>query len=270
MKKALSMTPEEVTAEVRDANVRGRGGAGFPAGIKWGFIPQAISPKYILINTDESETGTFKDRELVEKNPHQVIEGALIAAYAVGSDLIFNYFRGEYMDAAFNFEAALKECYANGILGQGILDSDFNCDCYCHYGAGAYICGEETALINSLAGDLGQPWSKPPFPAVEGLYGKPTVVNNTETMANIPPILVNGAEWYTAIGTERSPGPKIVCMSGHVQNPGNYEVPMGTTYRELIELAGGMRDGKGFKALLPSGGSGPVTVSYTHLRAHET
>lgn len=258
MKKALSMTPEEVTAEVRAANVRGRGGAGFPAGIKWGFIPQAISPKYILINTDESETGTFKDRELVEKNPHQVIEGALIAAYAVGSDLIFNYFRGEYMDAAYNFEEALKDCYANGIVGQGILDSDFNCDFYCHYGAGAYICGEETALINSLAGDLGQPWSKPPFPAVEGLYGKPTVVNNTETMANIPPILVNGAEWYTAIGTERSPGPKIVCMSGHVQNPGNYEVPMGTTYRELIELAGGMRDGKGFKALLPSGGSGPV------------
>jgi NADH-quinone oxidoreductase subunit F len=261
LKKALSMTPDEVTAEVRAANVRGRGGAGFPAGIKWGFIPKAIDPKYILINTDESETGTFKDRELVESNPHQVIEGALIAAYAVGAKLIFNYFRGEYMDAAYNFEQALKDCYANGLLGQGILDSDFSCDFYCHYGAGAYICGEETALINSLAGDLGQPWSKPPFPAVEGLYGKPTVVNNTETMANIPPIIINGAEWYMSIGTEQSPGPKIVCMSGHVQNPGNYEVPMGTTYRELIEMAGGMRDGRGFKALLPSGGSGPVITA---------
>ncbi len=261
LKKALGMTPDEVTAEVRAANVRGRGGAGFPAGIKWGFIPKAISPKYIIINTDESETGTFKDRELVEKNPHQVIEGALIAAYSVGSNLIFNYFRGEYMDAAYHFEEALKECYANGLLGEGILDADFDCDFYCHYGAGAYICGEETALINSLAGDLGQPWSKPPFPAVEGLYSKPTVVNNTETMANIPPILVNGAGWYTAMGTDKSPGIKIVCMSGHVQNPGNYEVPMGTTYRELIELAGGMRDGKGFKALLPSGGSGPVITA---------
>jgi NADH-quinone oxidoreductase subunit F len=250
-----------VTAVVRDANVRGRGGAGFPAGLKWGFIPKDISPTYIIINTDESETGTFKDRELVEKNPHQVIEGALIAAYAVDADLIFNYFRGEYMDAAYNFEEALKECYANSLLGEGILDSDFNCNFYCHYGAGAYICGEETALINSLAGDLGQPWSKPPFPAVEGLYAKPTVVNNTETMSNIPPIITNGADWYKTMGTEKSPGPKIVCMSGHVENPGNYEVPMGTSYRELIEMAGGMRDGKGFKALLPSGGSGPVITA---------
>jgi NADH-quinone oxidoreductase subunit F len=258
LKKALSMTPDEVTAVVRTANVRGRGGAGFPAGIKWGFIPKDIDPKYILINTDESETGTFKDRELVENNPHQVIEGALIAAYAVGSKLIFNYFRGEYMDAAYHFEDALKECYANGLIGKNILDSDFDCDFYCHYGAGAYICGEETALINSLGGDLGQPWSKPPFPAVEGLYAKPTVVNNTETMANIPPVIVNGPDWYKSMGTEKSSGPKIVCMSGHVENPGNYEVPMGTTYRELIEMAGGVHKGKGFKALLPSGGSGPV------------
>ena len=151
LKKALKMSPEEVTAEVRAANVRGRGGAGFPAGVKWGFIPKAISPKYIIINTDESETGTFKDRELVEKNPHQVIEGALIAAYAVGSELIFNYFRGEYMDAAYNFEEALKECYANGLVGQGILDSDFNCDFYCHYGAGAYICGEDDTLATPNA-----------------------------------------------------------------------------------------------------------------------
>jgi NADH-quinone oxidoreductase subunit F len=261
LKKALNMSPGEATAIVRAANLRGRGGAGFPAGIKWGFIPNAPGPKYIIINTDESETGTFKDRELVEYNPHQVIEGALIAAYAVGAKLIFNYFRGEYMDAAYPFEDALKECYANGLLGDHILDSDFSCDFYCHYGAGAYICGEETALINSLCGDLGQPWSKPPFPAVEGLYSRPTVVNNTETLANVPPILINGADWYTSMGTNRSSGVKIVCMSGHVQNPGNYEVVMGTTYRELIEMAGGMRDGKAFKALLPSGGSGPVITA---------
>ena len=261
LKKALNMSPEEVTAVVRNSNLRGRGGAGFPTGVKWGFIPKHIDPKYIIINTDESETGTFKDRELVERNPHQVIEGALIAAYAVGAKLIFNYFRGEFMDAAYAFEDALKECYANGLLGEHILDSDFSCDFYCHYGAGAYICGEETALINSLGGDLGQPWSKPPFPAVEGLYGKPTVVNNTETLANVPPIITKGADWYTSMGSARSTGVKIVCISGHVENPGNYEVEMGTSYRELIEMAGGMRDGKAFKALLPSGGSGPVITA---------
>jgi len=261
LKKALSMSPEEVISVVRSANLRGRGGAGFPAGIKWGFIPKTDGPKYILINTDESETGTFKDRELVERNPHQVIEGAIIAAYAVGAELIFNYFRGEYMDAGYAFEQALRDCYAQGLLGQDILGSGFCCDFYCHYGAGAYICGEETALINSLAGELGQPWSKPPFPAVEGLYGKPTVVNNTETMANVPPILVNGGEWYTSMGVEGSPGVKIVCMSGHVEKPGNYEVEWGVTYRELIEMAGGMRGGRAFKALLPSGGSGPVVTA---------
>ena len=261
LKKALSMEPKDVTAIVRNSNLRGRGGAGFPTGVKWGFIPQHIEPKYIIINTDESETGTFKDRELVERNPHQVIEGALIAAYAVGAKLIYNYFRGEFMDAAYAFEDALKACYANGLLGENILDSDFSCDFYCHYGAGAYICGEETALINSLGGNLGQPWSKPPFPAVEGLYGKPTVVNNTETLAHVPPIITKGADWCAGIGTERSTGVKIVCMSGHVEKPGNYEVEMGTTYRELIEMAGGMKNGKAFKALLPSGGSGPVITA---------
>jgi NADH-quinone oxidoreductase subunit F len=261
LKKALNMTPDDVTAVVRASNLRGRGGAGFPAGIKWGFIPKAPGAKYIIVNTDESETGTFKDRELVEENPHQVIEGALIAAYAVGAQVIYNYFRGEYMDAAYAFEEALQDCYANGLLGENILDSDFSCNFYCHYGAGAYICGEETALINSLMGDLGQPWSKPPFPAVEGVYRRPTVVNNTETLANVPAIIVNGADWYTSMGTEQSTGVKIVCMSGHIQNPGNYEVVMGTTYRELIEMAGGMRDGKAFKALLPSGGSGPVITA---------
>jgi NADH-quinone oxidoreductase subunit F len=260
-KKSLKMSPAEVIDIVRASGLRGRGGAGFPTGIKWGFIPKHADEVYIIINTDESETGTFKDRELSEKNPHQVIEGALIAAYAVGAKTVYNYFRGEFMDAGYAMEEAVLDCYANGLLGKNILGTDFSCDFHCHYGAGAYICGEETALIKSLEGERGQPWSKPPFPAIEGLYSKPTVVNNTETMANVPPILVNGAEWYTRMGTEKSTGPKIVCMSGHVEKPGNYEVPLGVTYRELIDMAGGMRDGKQFKALLPSGGSGPVITS---------
>ena len=259
LEKAITqMTPAEVTDVVKASGLRGRGGAGFPTGVKWSFIPKGAGEKYVVINTDESETGTFKDRELSEKNPHQVIEGAIIAAYAIGAKTIYNYFRGEFMDAAYAMEEAIQEAYAAGFLGQNILGSDFSCDFYCHYGAGAYICGEEKALINSLQGELGQPWSKPPFPAVEGLYRKPTVVNNTETLANVPLILVNGASWYMELGTPQSPGVKIVCMSGHVEKPGNYEVEMGVTYRQLIEMAGGMRGGKKFKGLLPSGGSGPV------------
>ncbi|WP_374689847.1 NADH-quinone oxidoreductase subunit NuoF [Promineifilum sp.] len=258
LQKALSITPAEVIDLVKASNLRGRGGAGFPTGAKWGFIPRNAPETYVLINTDESETGTFKDRELIENNPHQVIEGALIAAYAVGSHLVFNYMRGEFMDAAYAFEEALQECRKAGIIGQGILGSNFDVAFYTHYGAGAYICGEETALIESLAGNLGQPWSKPPFPAVEGLYRKPTVVNNTETLANVPGILVNGPDWFKSMGTEDSPGVKIVCVSGHVTNPGNYEVPLGVTYRQLLEMAGGMKDGKKFKAILPSGGSGPI------------
>lgn len=259
LEKAITqMTPQEVIDVVKASGLRGRGGAGFPTGVKWSFIPKAATEKYIVINTDESETGTFKDRELSEKNPHQVIEGAIIAAYAIGAKTIYNYFRGEFMDAGYAMEEAIREAYAAGFLGKNILGSDFSCDFYCHYGAGAYICGEETALINSLQGELGQPWSKPPFPAVEGLYRKPTVVNNTETLANVPLILVNGASWYMEMGTPQSPGVKIVCMSGHVEKPGNYEVEMGVTYRQLIEMAGGMRGGKKFKGLLPSGGSGPV------------
>jgi NADH-quinone oxidoreductase subunit F len=262
LRKSLhELTPAEVIDIVRASNLRGRGGAGFPAGVKWGFIPKSPGEKYVIVNTDESETGTFKDRELSEKNPHQVIEGALIAAYAIGAKLVFNYFRGEFMDAAYAFEDAVRECYAEGLLGENIMGSDFSCDLHCHYGAGAYICGEETALIKSLEGELGQPWSKPPFPAVEGLYSKPTVVNNTETLANVPAIIVNGAEWYTSIGTAQSPGPKIVCLSGHINQPGNYEVEMGTSYREIIfgeQYGAGIPGGKAFKALLPSGGSGPV------------
>lgn len=261
LKKALGMTPQDVIGVVRDSGLRGRGGAGFPTGVKWGFIPKGEGEKYVIINTDESETGTFKDRELSQYNPHQVIEGAIIAAYAIGAKIIYNYFRGEFMDAAYAMEEAIRDAYKAGFLGERILDSDFSCDFYCHYGAGAYICGEETALINSLQGELGQPWSKPPFPAVEGLYRKPTVVNNTETLANVPLILVNGSDWYKGMGTAQSAGVKIVCMSGHVEKPGNYEVELGVTYRQLLEMAGGMKDGKKFKALLPSGGSGPVITA---------
>lgn len=282
LKKAVTdLAPAEVIDVMRASGLRGRGGAGFPTGVKWGFIPKGAGEKYVIINTDESETGTFKDRELCERNPHQVIEGALIAAYAIGAKLIFNYFRGEFMDAAYPFEDAVKACYAHGLLGENILGSDFSCDLHCHYGAGAYICGEETALIKSLEGELGQPWSKPPFPAIEGLYGKPTVVNNTETLANVPAILTNGAEWYADLGTAQSAGVKIVCLSGHINRPGNYEVEMGTPYRELVfgeAYGAGIPGGKAFKALLPSGGSGPVIVedaldaplSFEGLDAHES
>ena len=264
LKKALTeMEPDEVINVVKASNLRGRGGAGFPTGLKWSFIPKADGDKYIVVNSDESEMGTFKDRELLERNPHQVIEGSLIAAYAVGAKNIFNYMRGEFMDAGYAFEEALKECYEANLLGENILGTDFSCDMAGHYGAGAYICGEETALLNSLMGERGQPWSKPPFPAIEGLYHKPTVVNNTETLANVPSIIANGADWYTSMGTEKSTGPKIVCLSGHVNNPGNYEVIMGMSFRELVygeEYGGGIPGGKAFKALLPSGGSGPVVV----------
>ncbi len=264
LKKALTeMEPDEVINVVKASGLRGRGGAGFPTGLKWSFIPKGEGEKYIVVNSDESEMGTFKDRELLEKNPHQVIEGALISAYAVGAKNIFNYMRGEFMDAGYAFEEALKACYEANILGENILGTDFSCDMAGHYGAGAYICGEETALLNSLMGDRGQPWAKPPFPAIEGLYHKPTVVNNTETLANVPSIIMNGADWYTSMGTEKSTGPKIVCLSGHINKPGNYEIIMGMSFRELVygeDYGGGMRDGKAFKALLPSGGSGPVVV----------
>jgi NADH-quinone oxidoreductase subunit F len=265
LKKALKeYTPDEVIAIVRKANIRGRGGAGFPAGVKWGFIPKADGPKYVVVNADESEAGTFKDRELLECNPHQVIEGALICAYAIGAQACFIYFRGEFMHTAQPFEQAIVEGYKNQAIGQDIFGSGFSCDFYTHYGAGAYICGEETALLESLEGKLGQPRIRPPFPALEGLYAKPTVVNNVETLANVPPVIVNGADWYLGIGTAQSPGPKVVCLSGHVNRPGNYEVPLGTTYREVIygeQYGNGIPGGRELKALLPSGGSAPIVTA---------
>lgn len=283
LKKAINeYSPDDVLGIVRQANVKGRGGAGFPAGIKWGFIPKDAPDKYVVINCDESETGTFKDRELCDFNPHQVIEGALLCAYTIGAKTIYNYFRGEFMDAAYRFENALKDAYAANLLGENILGSDFSCDFYTHYGAGAYICGEETALLNSLMGNLGQPWSRPPFPAVEGVYKKPTVVNNVETLCNIPPIVVNGADWYLELGDAASPGPKVVCLSGHVNRPGNYEVIMGkTSYHDLIysdDFGQGVPGGKQVKAVYPSGGSGNIItatalsapISFTGLDDHNS
>jgi NADH-quinone oxidoreductase subunit F len=264
LKKALTdYEPAEVIDIVKKSSIRGRGGAGFPAGIKWSFIPKNPGRKYVVVNADESEAGTFKDRELIEYNPHQVIEGSLICAYAIGAQAVYIYFRGEFMHAAQPFEEALREGYANNAIGRNIYGSEFSCDFYTHFGAGAYICGEETALLESLEGKLGQPRIRPPFPAQAGLYAKPTVVNNVETLANVPPVIVNGPDWYLGIGTEQSPGPKIVCLSGHVNNPGNYEVPMGTTYRDVVyseEYGNGIPDGKEFKALLPSGGSAPIII----------
>ncbi|MCC7445836.1 MAG: NADH-quinone oxidoreductase subunit NuoF [Anaerolineae bacterium] len=258
LKKALSMLPDEVTQIVKDSNLRGRGGAGFPTGMKWSFVPKVEGPKYVAVNADESEPGTFKDRQIMENNPHQLIEGALICAYAIQATAVYIYCRGEFWDLAHNLEVQIEQARAAGWVGQNIGGSGWNCEVYVHLGAGAYICGEESALLNSIEGKLGQPRVRPPFPAVSGLYARPTVINNVETLANVPPILVNGAAWFKTMGTEKSPGMKIFCMSGHIANPGNYELPLGITFRQLIEAAGGVANGKKLKAILPSGASGPL------------
>jgi NADH-quinone oxidoreductase subunit F len=258
LKKALSMSPKEVIALVKESNLRGRGGAGFSAGMKWSFVPEVEGPKYVVVNADESEPGTFKDRQILEKNTQQLIEGALICAYAIQASAIYIYVRGEFWEIGFNIEREIEKARAGGWVGEKIGGADWGCEIYVHWGAGAYICGEESAMLNSIEGKLGQPRVRPPFPAVAGLYARPTVINNVETLANVPPIIVNGAAWYKSIGTEKSPGPKIFCMSGHIAKPGNYELPLGSTFRQLIELAGGVRDGKQLKAILPSGASGPL------------
>lgn len=258
LRKALSMTPDEVIGVVKDSNLRGRGGAGFPTGLKWSFIQKGDMQKYVVVNADESEPGTFKDRQLLEKNTLQVVEGALICAYAINATAVYIYIRGEFWDLGSVIEQRIEDARAQGLVGKNINGSNFSCEVYVHWGAGAYICGEESAMLNSLEGKLGQPRVKPPFPAVIGLYGKPTVINNVETLANVPAILINGAAWFKGIGTEKSPGTKVFCMSGHIEKPGNYELPLGRTFRELIELAGGVRGGKKLKAILPSGASGPL------------
>lgn len=269
LKKAVeTMQPDDVTNEVKAAGLRGRGGAGFPAGVKWSFIPKGIKPAYVVVNADESEAGTFKDRELMEKNPHSVIEGTLLCAYAVGAEYIYIYGRGEFKDTFIPLKEAIDEAYAKGYAGKNIMGSDFSCEIYLHLGAGAYICGEETALLSSLEGYMGQPRSKPPFPAVAGLYAKPTVINNVETLANVPPIIRHGSDWYRQFGTEKSTGTKIFCLSGHVNRPGNYELPLGTPLRFLIEeLGGGVPGGKKIKAILPAGASAPMFPG-EHLDVH--
>ncbi len=261
LQKAISMGPKAVIDEVKASNLRGRGGAGFPTGMKWSFIPQNEPVKYVTVNADESETGTFKDRQILENNPHQLIEGALICAYAIQATAVYIYLRGEFWDVAHELDKRIAEAYANGWAGENVGGSGWSCGLYTHLGAGAYICGEESALLESLEGKMGQPRVRPPFPANKGggLYGEPTVVNNVETLANVPYIITNGAAEYKKIGTEQSAGTKIFCLSGHVNKPGNYELPMGITMRELIfEHGGGIPNGKAIKAILPSGGSGPI------------
>jgi NADH-quinone oxidoreductase subunit F len=252
--------PDAVIAEVRKSNLRGRGGAGFPTGVKWGFVPQDVFPKYVVVNADESEPGTFKDRQLLESNPHQVIEGAAIAAYAIQARTVYVYCRGEFYQPAQTLQKAVDEAYAAGYVGQNLFGGDYALDVHVHLGAGAYICGEETALLESLEGRLGQPRLRPPFPASEGLYGKPTVINNVETLANVPAIVEKGADWYLSLGDARSPGPKIFCLSGHVMRPGNYEAILGQiTFRQLIyEHGGGVPGDRGIKAILPAGASAPI------------
>ena len=252
--------PPEIVEMVKRSGLRGRGGAGFPAGVKWGFIPQDRGvPKYILCNADEGEPGTFKDRQLLERDPHQVIEGIIISSFAIGGETSYIYLRGEFLEAATILDRALQEAYARGFLGKNILGTDFNLDVYVHRGAGAYICGEETALIESLEGKRGEPRIRPPFPAVKGLYQCPTAVNNVETLCNIPHIILRGPEWYASLGTAKSTGARVFSVSGHVRYPGNYEIPLSATLRELIfEHAGGMRDGRKIKAIIPGGTSAPV------------
>ena len=261
LKNVLSgpMEPATIVDEVKKSALRGRGGAGFPTGLKWSFIRRDTpGQKYVVCNSDEGEPGTFKDRDILRYNPHALIEGMAIAAYAIGADTGYNYIRGEFWQPYERFEAALKEARKAGFLGKNLFGSGFDFELHTHLGAGAYICGEETALLESLEGKKGQPRFKPPFPANYGLYGRPTVINNTESFASIPDILRHGGDWFLEIGKPNNGGAKLFSVSGHVNKPGNYEVPLGTPFAELLELAGGMRDGAKLKAVIPGGSSAPV------------
>ena len=263
LRAALAMTPDAVIQLVKDSGLRGRGGAGFPTGMKWGFIPQGDGkPHYVVVNADEGEPGTCKDAPLMMTDPHSLIEGIVIAAYAIRCNHAFIYLRGELVHAGRRLERAIAEAYSAGYLGKDVLGSGFDCELTLHRGAGAYICGEETALLDSLEGYRGQPRLRPPFPATHGLYGCPTVVNNVETIASVPFIVRHGADWWTSMGTEKSPGPKIFSVSGHVARPGQYEVPLGITARELImDIAGGIRGGRSLKAWTPGGSSTPMLTA---------
>jgi NADH-quinone oxidoreductase subunit F len=254
------LSPQQIADEVKASNLRGRGGAGFPMGVKWGFLA-ASDPKYLVINADESEPGTFKDRQLLERDPHQLVEGIVLSSYALGVNRCFVYVRGEYPRPARRVQRAIEEAYEKGYLGDDILGSGFSLDVSVHLGGGAYICGEETALLNSLEGKRGEPRLKPPFPAVEGLYARPTIVNNVESISNVPWIVANGGAAYAAIGPERSAGTRMFSLSGHVKKPGNYEIVMGMSWRDLIfDIGGGIRDDNEIKTWIPGGASAPWLV----------
>ncbi len=270
VRKALKMTPEEVVEEVKKANLRGRGGAGFPAGMKWSFLPKDRKTTYLCVNGDESEPPTFSNRVLMEHDPHQLIEGVIIAAYAVQAQVAYIYLRVEFHEPFHVLQRAVDEAYAKGYLGRKVFGSDFNVEVYLHRGAGAYVCGEETGLIESLEGKRGWPRIKPPFPAIEGLFRKPTIVNNVETLCNVPHIIERGAAWFTSVGPSHSTGPKLFCISGPVNKPGCYEWSMDLSVQELIEdprFGGGMRDGKKVKCVLPGGISmGALCASELHMK----
>ncbi|MCD6302045.1 MAG: NADH-quinone oxidoreductase subunit NuoF [Anaerolineae bacterium] len=260
--QALAMSPDELIDLIKRSKLRGRGGAGFPAGLKWGFMPKEDVTKFLAVNTDEGEPGTFKDRKLIEADPHQVIEGAIIAAYAVGARHAFVYIRGEFFIGVKRWNKAINDAYAHGYLGEDILGSGYSLDMTVHRGAGAYICGEETAMINSLEGKRGEPRIKPPYPAQTGYHQAPTLVHNVETLANVPHIVLNGADWYRSIGTENSTGPKLFCVSGHVYRRGVYELPLGTPLSTIIyDYAGGVPGGKKLKAVIPGGASTPFVTA---------
>jgi len=269
--------PEQVIEEVKASGLRGRGGAGFPTGLKWSFMPRkAPGQKYVVCNSDESEPGTCHDRDILRYNPHSVIEGMAIGGYAMGATVGYNYIRGEFLaEPVPRFEAALKEAYEAGLLGRNILGSGVDFDLYAFVGAGAYICGEETALLESLEGKQGKPRFKPPFPANFGLYGRPTTINNTQSFASVPAIMRKGAKWFAELGTANAGGTVIFSVSGHVNRPGNYELPMGIPFRDLLAIAGGVREGRELKAVIPGGSSVPVlpaadiidcTMDYDSLR----
>ncbi len=257
--KALRMAPDDVITTIKDSGLRGRGGAGFPTGMKWGFIPQGDGkPHYLVVNADESEPGTCKDIPLMLATPHALVEGSIIAAYAIRASHAFIYVRGEVVPVLRRLQAAVAEAYAAGYLGNDILGTGYDLELVVHAGAGAYICGEETALLDSLEGRRGQPRLRPPFPAVAGLYACPTVVNNVESIASVAPIILNGVEWFRSIGSEKSPGFTLYSLSGHVTRPGQYEAPLGITLRELLEYAGGVRAGHQLKFWTPGGSSTPM------------
>lgn len=257
--QALTLQPGQLVDLVKASGLRGRGGAGFPTGLKWSFLPQGDGkPHYLVVNADEGEPGTCKDLPLMMADPHSLIEGCLITCYAINSHFAAIYVRGEALHAMRRLEHAIREARAANLLGTNICGSGFDCEIVVHGGAGAYICGEETALLDSLEGRRGQPRLKPPFPAVEGLYACPTVVNNVETICNVPPIVLGGSDWYRQMGTDKSPGTKIYSLSGHIERPGQYEAPMGTTMRQLIKAAGGMKDGVPLKFWSPGGSSTPM------------